>query len=61
MFDSLNIFVGRNVKQFKTTALAKFKKKIVILYGIVETKQKTLELEVPAIHFQNRIVFLKNM
>ena len=58
MFDSLNIFVGRNVKQFKTTAL---EKKIVILYGIVETKQKTLELEVPAIHFQNRIVFLKNM
>ena len=53
MFDSLNIFVGRNVKQFKTTALAKFKKKIVILYGIVETKQKTLELE----HTSKTILF----
>ena len=58
MFDSLNIFVGRNVKQFKTTALAKFKKKNCDFIWYCRDKTKNSGIR---IHFQNHIVFLKNM
>ena len=61
MFDSLNIHISRNVKQFKIIASMKTKKFLRSYYGIAEKEQKTVEPEVSAEHFKKHIVFLKNV
>ena len=59
MFGNLNIYNGRNVKQFKTIAPMKIKNFLWSYYGIAEKEQKAAETEVSAEHFKKGIVFLK--
>ena len=61
MFDSVNIYIGRHVKQFKIIAPMKIKNFLWSYYGIAEIEQKAVETEVFAEHFEKRMVFLKNV
>ena len=61
MFNSLNIYIGRNVKQFKIIAPIKIKNFLWSFYDIEEKDQKAVETEVSAEHYKKHFVFLKNI
>ena len=53
MVHSLNIYFGKNVKQFEIIAPIKIKKLFMILLCIAETDQKAVELEISAEHLES--------
>ena len=53
MVHSLNIYFGKNVKQFEIIAPIKIKKLFVILLCIAGTDQKAVELEISAEHLES--------
>ena len=59
MFDSLNIYIGRNVKQFTVISPVKIKKLFVILFWYCRKRAKAVEPEVLAEYFKKRIALLK--
>ena len=59
MFDRVNIYIGRNVKQFKIIAPMKTKKLFVILLWYCRKRQKPVAPAISAEYFKKRIVFLK--
>ena len=61
MFDSLKIYFGGNVKQFKMIVPMKIKSFLRCYYGIAEKEPQAVEPEVSVEHFKKRIVFLKNL
>ena len=60
MFDSLNIYIGRNVKQFEIIALIKIKKLFVILLRYCRNRTKSCGTKSLRRTFQKTHCFLKN-